>query len=300
MLYFLVIKEMSRGHTDVSTAYWKCGKKAVALNSPLIMGIVNVTPDSFHAASRVSAEEAVERALRMADDGADILDVGGESRRPGAEPVSADEELRRVIPVIEGLRRVGRDLLISVDTRHTAVAREAFAAGADIVNDVSGCEPDAGMWEFVAASGAGYVLMHARGNPQTMDGLTDYGGDAVEAVLAALADCVDRLVALGADRRQILFDPGLGFAKTSADSLRLLAAVPRLAALGPTLIAASRKRFLGALTGHPEAAGRGAASVAAALCAVAGGAVAVRVHDVRETADALKVLAAVRKEGPHV
>lgn len=281
---------------DVSAAYWMCGKKKVALDRPLVMAIVNVTPDSFYAGSRVpECGDAVTRGIEAVAAGADILDVGGESTRPGAAPVPLDEELRRVVPVTEALRAALPETLLSVDTRHTEVARAALSAGADIINDVSGCAPDAGMWETVAERGAGYVLMHARGNPETMDALTDYG-DVVEQVLAELADGLRRLTAMGADRRQILIDPGLGFAKTHADSLRLLAATPRFAALGPTLVAASRKRFLGDITGQREAAGRGAASVAAALCAAAGGAAAVRVHDVRETVDALRVWAAVRKE----
>lgn len=264
---------------------WKCRGRPVACDPPLVMGIVNVTPDSFYPASRMGApERAVAHGLRLAAEGADILDVGGESTRPGASPVSPEEEIGRVVPVIRALAAALPDTLLSVDTRHAAVAKAALEAGAHILNDVAGCDPDAGMWELVAESGAGYVLTHARGTPQTMDSLTDYA-DVVAEVRAALRVATERLAALGADPAQIVWDPGLGFAKTHADSWRLLGATARLAAGGrPVLIGASRKRFLGG----EDAAARGPASVGAALWAAAQGACAVRVHDVAETVQALR------------
>lgn len=260
------------------------------------MGIVNVTPDSFYAGSRVPEfDAAVARGVAMVQAGARILDVGGESTRPGAAVVPESEEAARVIPVIRALRERCPEVLLSVDTRHTTVARLAIAAGADILNDVSGCEPDVGMWDCVIETGAGYILMHARGTPQTMDGLTDYR-DVVTDVADALESATRALVARGADVRQIVWDPGLGFAKTHADSLRLLGATAQFAERPyPYLVAASRKRFLGELTGQTEASQRGSASIGAALWAIAAGADMVRVHDVPETVNALRVYLAARE-----
>lgn len=272
-----------------------CRGRAVTFGAPLVMGIVNATPDSFYAGSRTpGVEAAVARGRRLFEEGAAVLDVGGESTRPGAAPVTPEEEAARVAPVIRGLRAACPGALLSVDTRHTAVARVALEAGADIINDVSGCAPEAGMWDLVAASGAGYVLMHMRGTPQTMDALTHYD-DVVTAVSGALVSCAGRLEACGARAAQIMLDPGLGFAKTHGDSLRLLAATARFAALPyPWLVAASRKRFLGEVADCPEAEARGPASVGAALWAVGEGADMVRVHDVRETVQAMRVFLAAR------
>ncbi len=268
----------------------------MTFGTPLVMGIVNATPDSFYAGSRTpGAEEAIVRGRRLVAEGAAGLDVGGESTRPGADPVAPEEEAARVVPVIRGLRAACPGTLLSVDTRRTAVARAALEAGADIVNDGSGCTPDEGMWELVAASGAGYVLMHMRGDPTTMDSLTAYG-DVVTAVAGALVSCAGRLEATGAHPEQIALDPGLGFAKTHRDSLRLLAATARFAALPyPWLVAASRKRFLGEAAGCPDAEARGPASVGAALWAISEGADMVRVHDVRETVQAVRVFWAARR-----
>lgn len=274
---------------------WFCGQRHVVLDTPWVMGIVNVTPDSFYGGSRVpECSAAVSRGLQMVADGAKILDIGGESTRPGATPVTQAEECARVIPVIEALRSACPQLILSVDTRHTATAAAAIAAGADVINDVAACTPDAGMWELIASSGAGYILMHARGTPQTMDQLVTYE-DVVASVLNTLVDRAQTCMALGVKREQIVLDPGLGFAKTAHDSLVLLASTAQFAAWGPTLIAASRKRFLGDLTRRAVAEERQAASVGAALAAVAQGAALVRVHDVRETVDALNVFLAVQE-----
>ena len=275
---------------------WQCrGRKAV-FTRPWVMGIVNVTPDSFYPGSRVpGAEAAIARGVAFTQAGAQVLDIGGESTRPGAEAVSIEAEIARVVPVVAGLRAAVPEALLSVDTRRTAVARAAIEAGADIINDVAACEPDAGMAELVAETGVGYVLMHARGNPQTMDSLTDYR-DVVADVEAELLRAARELERAGAKPEQVMLDPGLGFAKTHAGSLKLLAATARFARLPyPYLVAASRKRFLGEITARAAAEERGPASVGAALWAIAQGADMVRVHDVAETVDALKVFWAAQE-----
>ena len=262
-----------------------CRGRAVRLRGPLVMAIVNVTPDSFFAGSRArSAADAVARGAACFRAGAAIVDVGGESTRPGAEAVPPEVESARVVPVVRGLREACPEGVISVDTRHAAVARASLEAGADIVNDVAGLDPDLGMAEVLAASGAGYVLTHARGwTPRGMEGVEE-ARDVVAEVSAALSAASARLEAAGVDRRQIAWDPGLGFEKTHEDSWRLLGATGRFAAAeAPFVVGASRKRFLGGA----EAAGRGPASVGAALWAAACGADVVRVHDVAETVGAL-------------
>lgn len=264
---------------------WLCRGRMMDLRHPAVMAILNVTPDSFFSTSRVEdVSAAVARGVEFFAQGAGIVDVGGESTRPGAEPVSPEVEIARVVPVIRGLREACADGFISVDTRHAEVAAAAVAAGADIVNHVEGCTAPDVMADLVRASGAGYVLMHSRGNPKTMDGLTDYA-DIVSEVSTELEAAAQRLEAAGVVREQICLDPGLGFAKTAEGSRTLLREVARLAALPyPCLIGASRKRFLGG--DGPE--GRLEASLAAAVEAVAGGARIVRVHDVAETVERLK------------
>lgn len=272
---------------------WLCGGRSIVFDRPWVMGIVNVTPDSFYSGSRTpGVAEAVARGEALWRAGAACLDVGGESTRPGAEAVSVADEIARVVPVLKGLRAACPGVLLSVDTRHTAVARAAIAAGAEVVNDVAGCAPDVGMRELVAETGVGYVLMHARGTPQTMDRLVEYRevvGDVERELMGAVAG----LMAAGVREGQLMLDPGLGFAKRHADSLRLLGATAHFAGLRyPYLVAASRKRFLGEVTGRSQAEERGAASVGAALWAIAQGADMVRVHDVAETVDALRVFVA--------
>ena len=271
---------------DFREKSWLCGRRTLRFGAPAVMGIVNVTPDSFFAGSRTpGVEAAVARGHQLAAEGASILDVGGESTRPGAEPLSEAEELSRVAPAIRALREALPEMPLSVDTRHVAVARAAIDAGADIVNDVSGLEPEPGMAELIAASGAGYVLTHGRGVALVQDGRPALGASPVE-VLAALEAAASRLEAAGADPRQIALDPGLGFEKSAEASWRLLAATARLAATGRVvLVGASRKRFLdeGAT---PEA--RGAASVGAALWAASQGANVLRAHDVGTTVGALR------------
>lgn len=276
--------------------HWQCRGREAVFTRPWVMGIVNVTPDSFYSGSRVpGAEEAIARGVAFHQAGAQVLDIGGESTRPGAEAVSIEAEIARVVPVVAGLRAAVPEAFLSVDTRRTAVARAAIEAGADIINDVAACEPDAGMAELVAETGVGYILMHARGTPQTMDGLTDYR-DVVAEVEAELLRVAGELARVGVRAEQVMLDPGLGFAKTHPGSLKLLAETARFARLPyPYLVAASRKRFLGEITGRAAAEERGPASVGAALWAIAQGADMVRVHDVAETVDALAVFWAAQE-----
>jgi len=259
---------------------------------PLVMGIRNATPDSFHAASRVDAGEAADRALAMAEAGAELLDVGAESTRPGAAPVDADEELARVVPVLAAVRRVC-DLPLTVDTRRASVARAALDAGADGVNDVSAGRDDPELLPLVAARGAGLVLMHMQGEPGTMQAAPAY--DDVAAEVAAFLDARARAaVDAGVDPRRILVDPGIGFGKTLAHNLTLLRELRRVAGGRPCLLGASRKSFIGHLTGAGTADRLGGSLAAAAAAADAGAAV-VRVHDVAETRQFLEVLAAIRR-----
>jgi len=273
------------------------GGRELALGGrPLVMGIVNVTPDSFSDGGLwLDAERAVEHALALAEEGADLLDLGAESTRPagaaygaGAEPVSAEEEWRRLGPVLDRLRPATR-LPISVDTRKGVVARRALAAGADLVNDVSALA-DPSLAEAVAEAGCPVVLMHSRGTTATMPEHARYD-DVAGEVRAELAEALARAEAAGIDRGQTVLDPGIGFAKAGRQNLELLARLPELAGLGrPLLVGASRKSFLGELTGRPPAE-RLAGSLAAALWAAARGAAILRVHDVRDTVGALAVWA---------
>ena len=267
---------------------------------PVVMGVVNVTPDSFSDGGTAydpsdHPGRAVAAALRLVAAGADLVDVGGESTRPGAAPAAPVVEAARVVPVVAAL--AARGVVVSVDTRRTAVATAALAAGAALVNDVSGVRPEAGMLAAVAAAGAGYVIMHMQGEPRTMQDDPAYG-DVVAEVAAALGTAADRAVAAGVAPDAIAVDPGIGFGKTLAHNLALLAALPRLAAAGrPVLVGTSRKSFLGQLTGVVEPADRLAGSVASAVLAARDGARILRVHDVAATVAALAVLAAVDGAG---
>lgn len=261
----------------------------------LVMGIVNVTPDSFFAASRSrSARAARDAALAMAAAGAAIVDLGGESTRPGADSVEADEELERVLPAIEAIRRES-DIPVSVDTRKAFVARAALEAGADIVNDVSALS-DPGMAGLVAERGVPIVLMHMKGDPRTMQEAPSYE-DCPAEVFGFLRGAASRAEAAGIGRDRILLDPGIGFGKRLGDNLELLARLGELAALGyPVLVGLSRKAFVGAITGR-TAELRLAGSLGAACAAYAAGARIFRVHDVAETVDALSVLSAALAAG---
>ena len=255
---------------------------------PCVMGIVNVTPDSFSDGGlHADTDSAVAHGLLLAAEGAAILDVGGESTRPGSDPVAADDELARVVPVIERLAAAS-PALISVDTTKAVVARAALDAGAVLVNDVTALRGDPAMAALVAERGCALCLMHMLGEPRTMQDDPRYD-DVVGEVEAFLAERTEVAVAAGIARERIALDPGIGFGKTLDHNLALLRAIPRLSALGPLLLGVSRKRFLGALSGREIAEDRVAASVAAALYCYRGGAHLLRVHDVRATADALAV-----------
>ncbi|HUR25125.1 MAG TPA: dihydropteroate synthase [Candidatus Thermoplasmatota archaeon] len=261
--------------------------RRLAIDRPLVMGILNATPDSFSDGGRLhspGSTEFAESVQQMLADGADILDVGGESTRPGHKPVAAAEELRRVVPVIQAIRRLAPQAVVSIDTSKAAVARAALAAGADLVNDVSALG-DPGMAGVVREAGCSVVLMRHRPLP---------GADLVAAARAQLDTLVASAVAQGVPETAILVDPGLGFGDPPggdvAANLALLRSSSLLSAGRPVLVGASRKRFLGTMTGEAVADRRVGASVAAAVLAVQGGADVVRVHDVKETVQALRVL----------
>ena len=266
--------------------------ESLAAGRTLVMGIVNVTPDSFSDGSRWdTAEGAVAHGLDLVAQGADILDIGGESTRPGAAPVTLAQEQARVLPVISQLAAAGA--VVSVDTIHSATAEAAVAAGAVIINDVSGGLADPAMHRLVATTGVVYVCQHWRGTPESMDTLTDYNGDVVSGVEVELRGRLAELEDAGVAPEQIVLDPGLGFAKTHEQSWRLLAATARLIEdLGhPLLVGASRKRFL-SLAVPPGAAAdplaREAATTASTALAAAAGAWAVRVHEVPASRDAVR------------
>jgi dihydropteroate synthase len=260
---------------------------------PFFMGVVNATPDSFSDGGRfLDAEAAVARALRLAEEGADLVDLGGESTRPGAPPVPAAEEIRRVVPVIERLRARGFPLPVSVDTSKGAVARAALAAGADLVNDVTGLS-DPELARAVADAGAPVVLMHMRGTPGDMQSRTAYR-DVVADVAAELRVALGRAAAAGIPRDRTVLDPGIGFAKTAEQSVELLARVGELRALGrPLLVGSSRKSFIGALTGAPVQE-RVPGTLAAVTACVLAGVELLRVHDVAPCRQAGLVAAALR------
>ena len=255
----------------------------------VVMGIINATPDSFYEGSRRQAlDDAVDGAAGMIEAGAGILDVGGESTRPGAAYVGLDEELERVVPVVEALRRRW-DIPVSVDTRKAGVAKAAVLAGADIVNDISALVDDPDMASYCATAGLPLILMHKKGIPSTMQN-QPYYDDCLLEVRAFLLEAVDRATAAGIRRELIILDPGIGFGKRFEDNITLLSRLDELAACGyPVLVGLSRKAFIGVITGRP-ADGRLAGSLGAACAARIKGACIFRVHDVAETRDALAAL----------
>jgi len=256
------------------------------------MGVLNVTPDSFSDGGRfLDAQAAVAHGLEMADEGADILDVGGESTRPGADPVAPPEQIRRVVPAIEGLAARGLDAQISIDTTRLAVAEAAVAAGATYVNDVSAFRADPDLAGLVAERGLDCCLTHMRGDPRTMQAEAVYD-DVVSDVKAFLEERLAAAVAAGVAEERIMLDPGIGFAKTLEHNLELLRRLDELVALGrPVVIGTSRKSFLGRITGR-EADDRLAGTIATNVLALERGASVFRVHDVAPVADALAVAAA--------
>jgi dihydropteroate synthase len=262
------------------------------LDRPLVMGILNVTSDSFSDGGRfLDAARAIDQGLRMREEGADIVDVGGESTRPGAAPVAVGEELARVIPVITALAREG--IAVSVDTMKPAVMRTSIDAGCVMVNDVNGFRAE-GAVAAVAVRGITACVMHMQGNPGTMQANPQYG-DVVAEVAAFLGERAAALQASGVAPGDIVVDPGFGFGKTLAHNIALFRGLSQIAALGyPVLVGMSRKRTLGDLTGR-AVGDRLAGSVAAAVLAVQNGASLVRVHDVKETVDAMKIWMAFKR-----
>jgi len=261
---------------------------------PRVMGVVNVTPDSFSDGGRfLEPTAAVAAALRLAEEGASVLDIGGESTRPGATPVSPEEEWRRVAPVLEGLRDRS-PVPVSIDTRHPEVAARAIDAGADLVNDVEGLRSEA-MRRVVARTGAGAVVMHMRGTPATMQADVEYA-DLRGEVFRALADATDAAIAAGVAPERLLVDPGIGFGKSAEQSLELLVHAGEFRSLGyPVVVGASRKSFLGTLAGSPGPADRLEAGLAAAVLAAERGVALVRTHDVGPTVRALALVAAAER-----
>ncbi|SPK71821.1 7,8-dihydropteroate synthase [Cupriavidus taiwanensis] len=277
------------------TRHFQCGRFRFALDQrPLVMGILNVTPDSFSdGGQHASRDAALRHAEQMIAEGVDIIDIGGESSRPGSAALPLADELARVIPVVEALRDCGKPL--SIDTYKPEVMRAALAAGADLINDIWGLRMP-GAIEAVAGGQAGLCVMHMQRDPQTMQEDPHYD-DVVAEVAQFLAGRVAVLRAAGIDEARICLDPGFGFGKTPDHNLRLLGQLPKLAPDGlPVLAGISRKSTLGAILGGRPPQQRIAASIAAAVCAVERGAFIVRVHDVEQTVDAVKTWWAVRNE----
>ncbi|MEQ1717318.1 MAG: dihydropteroate synthase [Hyphomicrobium sp.] len=263
-----------------------CG---LSLDRPRLMGIVNVTPDSFSdGGQHASTRDAIAHALRLVEEGADILDIGGESTRPGSDAVALDEELRRVIPVIEGLR-AKTDTVISVDTRKAEVMSRAAAAGADILNDVSALTHDPEAMTVAAESGLPVMLMHAQGDPKTMNDNPQYA-DVVLDVFDFLESRIQACEAAGIPRAKIVADPGIGFGKHLHHNVAVMAGLSLYHGLGvPILLGASRKKMIAQLNNVEDARARVPGSLAAALCGAAAGCQIIRVHDVKETKQALEV-----------
>ena len=270
---------------------WRCRERELPIGErTLVMGIVNVTPDSFSDGGMFSdADAAVKHGLRLLEEGADLLDVGGESTRPGSEAVTSDEERRRVLPVMEGLRREAPEALLSVDTRKAEVARDAVAAGADVVNDIgAGTDPE--LFGAVAGSGAGLVLMHMKGEPKTMQEDPRYD-DVVGEVRSFLAERLREAVGAGIGPDRLCADPGIGFGKNLQHNLELLRAIGTFRDLGvPVLAGVSRKRFVGELSGAADPADRVEGTLGAVAWCASRGIEIVRVHDV---APAVRLLAVV-------
>jgi dihydropteroate synthase len=280
---------------------WRTARGLVRLDRPAVVGILNVTPDSFWDGGRhAGVDAALRHAALLVGEGADILDIGGESTRPGAAPVGAADEIERVVPVVVALQREFPDVPLSVDTVKAAVARAAMDAGAAILNDVSGLRIDPGMADAAAVSGAGLILMHSRGGTADMARYTlaGYCHDCVADVSNELAASVATARAADVAEDAIVLDPGLGFAKRTEHSLAVLAGLDRIASLGfPVLVGPSRKRFVGEAVGGLPAAERLDGTIAACVLAFINGARLFRVHDVAPVRRALDFAAAVLRAG---
>jgi len=267
--------------------FWRLRRRTLVVGQiPLLMGVINVTPDSFSDGGRFfDPAAAVDRGLRLAAEGADLLDVGGQSTRPGSQPIDAEEELRRVMPVVAGLCERA-DVPVSIDTSRAIVAREAVAAGAEVINDVTALTGDAEMAAFAAESGCGVCAMHMRGTPRTMQRDPVYD-DVVEDILRYLGDRRDVLMAAGIEQARIALDPGIGFGKTAEHNLALLSGAWRFHALGcPVLVGPSRKRFIAEVLGDSQT-DRTAGTIGVALSLARQGIQVLRVHDVASVRQAL-------------
>jgi len=279
----------------MSSTHWHVGSKHLPIGqNTWLMGIVNVTPDSFSdGGSYLDPAQAVQHGMDLASQGADLLDIGGESTRPGSAPVSAKEEANRVVPVIKGLRKELPDILLSIDTTKASVAHLAVEAGVDIVNDVSAGTQDPEMFNLVASSDVGYILMHMQGTPQSMQQNPAYR-DVVSEVISFLQDRLNKAIAAGIAKDRLAIDPGIGFGKTLEHNLSLLSELSAFTQLGhPLLLGVSRKRWIGELTGQ-SVEHRLAGSLAGAAACIERGAHLLRVHDVAETKDLIRVLDRIR------
>lgn len=281
---------------QTTSLFWQCRDRRVEFGERTrVMGILNVTPDSFSDGGRFfDSRQAIEHGLQMARDGADMIDVGGESSRPGAEPVPVEEELKRVVPVIKALSGE-TDCLLSVDTRKARVAEASLAAGAHLINDITALTHDPAMPAVARDQGAGVILMHMRGDPKTMQLAPAYG-DVVEEVAGYLEQRIRDLEGVGLSRHSLAVDPGIGFGKTVEHNVSLIARVDRLAHLGrPVVIGLSRKSFIGTITGR-EVQDRLPGSLAATAYVIQRGAHVIRVHDVKESCDVARLMDILRRE----
>ena len=266
---------------------------------PAVMGVINLTPDSFSDGGRFNrADLALNEASRQLRDGAQVLDLGAQSTRPGAVDVGLEEELSRLLPCLQCIRAAHPQVILSVDTFRASVARAALEAGADWINDVSGGRRDPAMLPLIADAGCPYVLMHSRGDSQTMDDCTDYGAQGVVAgVLHELRLSTDRALQAGLSREQLIWDPGLGFAKTTDQNLQLIRQLDELQQDGiPLLLGPSRKRFIGAVLDQPRAKARIWGTAAVCARAVEAGVHVVRVHDVGPISQVVTMAAAVARQ----
>jgi dihydropteroate synthase len=289
----MILDPPARGFHPSRATAWRLRTRTLQFGQrPLLMGIVNVTPDSFSDGGKfLDHDAAVEHALKLLDEGADLLDIGGESTRPYATPVSVEEELSRVVPVIEAVHRSRPEAILSIDTSKAVVSEAAVAAGAEIINDVTGLTNDPQMIDVVRQSGAGVCAMHMQGTPRTMQDNPFYD-DVVEDIYTYLCERRDQLIAARVDRDRICLDPGIGFGKTHQHNITLMAHCGRFHELGcPLLVGHSRKGFIGKLIGDKDA-DRTAGTIGGALALAQQGIQIIRVHDVRAIRDALAVFAA--------